>query len=40
MAVRDDEMGHRDVNHDYVKQIDDKKKIENIKEDYFEIKEK
>ena len=40
IAVRDDEMGHRDVNHDYVKQIDDKKKIKNIKEDSLGIKEK
>ena len=40
IAVRDDEMGHRDVNHDYVKQIDDKKQIKNIKEDSLGIKEK
>jgi HD superfamily phosphohydrolase YqeK len=40
IAVRDDEMGHRDVNHDYVKQIDDKKKIKIIKEDSLRIKEK
>jgi len=40
IAVRDDEMGHRDVNHDYVKQIDDKKKIINIKEESLETREK
>ena len=27
VAVRNDEMGHRDVNHDFVKQIDDKKQV-------------
>ena len=38
IAVRDDEMGHRDVNHDFVKQIDDKKKIKNIKEASLDLK--
>ncbi len=36
IAVRDDEMGHRDVNHDFVKQIDDKKQVK-IKEESLEI---
>ena len=40
IAVRNDEMGHRDVNHDFVKQIDDKKQIKNTKEESLEINEK
>ena len=39
IAVRDDEMGHRDVNHDFVKQIDDKKQVK-IKEESLEINKK
>ncbi len=39
IAVRDDEMGHRDVNHDFVKLIDDKKQVK-IKEESLKINEK
>ena len=40
VAVRNDEMGHRDVNHDFVKQIDDKKQTRSLKEETLEINEK